>query len=138
MKIPKAIVINVVLYGATFVLAIAINTLKGTPLKWDAVPVGPQVFVAMVTGIVLTSIGVWWFFRAEPASGKRGLMFGVIAILTGFALDGVVSIGIWSSGQNPLGFLQTSFSFWFFGFMLVIVLVATSVVGWVMSRRRTG
>lgn len=39
MNIKKAIIINAVLYVATLGLAMVINTLKGTPLRWNVAPV---------------------------------------------------------------------------------------------------
>lgn len=135
MNIRKAILINIVLYIATYFVAAAILALQGMPLHGTTPPTGDQIFIAMVTGIVLTALGAWWFFRTEAGRWRAGFVFGLIAILVGFAMDAVISVGIWMSGANPLALLQTSYSYFFFGIMLSTVLVLTSAVGWIMGKK---
>jgi hypothetical protein len=130
MNLHKVIILNAILYIATFVVAAIILTLIGKPLQVSTPPNTDQIFVAMVTGIVLTVLGAWWYFQKAAASFKNGLLFGVIAVLVGFAMDAVLSIGIWISGKNPMSFLETSYTFFFFGIMLLLTVVLTGVVGW--------
>lgn len=138
MNIRRIIVLNIILYIATFIVAALVLAIKGTSLQVDVPPTGDQIFIAMVTGIVLTTFGAWWFFRTEPATASKGFQFGVIAILVGFAMDAVVSVGILMSGKNPLDFLQGSFTHWFFGLMLGLGLCLTGLVAWGMGKRRAG
>lgn len=132
----RIIRLNILLYLATFLVAAIVLALKSIPLQFSAPPTGNQIFIAMVTGIILTTLGAWWYFRTTVGSFRAGLQFGLIAILVGFAMDAVVSVGIWVSGKNPLDFLRTSYTYFFFGLMLLAVLGLTGVVGWA-ARRRT-
>lgn len=134
MNHRKVIILNILLYIATFVVAAALLALFDVPLQVSKPPTTNQIFVAMVTGIVLTVLGAWWYFQKAPAGFRNGVLFGVIAILVGFAMDAVLSIGIWMSGKNPMAFLETSYTFFFFGIMLVLTLLLTGLVGWVMQK----
>lgn len=130
MNLRKVIILNVILYIATFVVAAGVLALIGKPLQFSAPPQTNQIFVAMVTGIILTVLGAWWYFQKAVAGFRNGVLFGVIAILVGFAMDVVLSISIWISGKNPMSFLETSYTFFFFGIMLLLTVVLTGVVGW--------
>lgn len=134
LNLRKVIILNVLLYIATFVVAAIILALIGKPLQFSTPPNTDQIFVAMVSGIVLTMLGACWYFQKATASFRNGLLFGVIAILVGFAMDVVLSIGIWLSGKNPMSFLETSYTFFFFGIMLLLTVLLTGVVAWRLQR----
>ena len=135
MNLRRAVRLNIVLYIATFVVAAIILYLKGMPLQIRTPPSGHQIFIAMVTGIVITVFGSRWYFRQEPAGARNGFMFGLTAMLTGFAMDAIVSIGMLMSGENPLSFLKTWYSLLFSGGLLITLLVLTSLVGWGVGKK---
>ena len=136
MNFRRAIFTNVAIYFATLVLASVALSAQGKPLHFTTPPTGHQIFIALVIGMLLTTLGAIWFFRKEPGSAKAGWQFGVTAILIGFGLDVVLSAGIWTQGRNPLLFLQSPIAVILPILMLAVLLGITAMIGKVRAKQK--
>ncbi|MBI2984991.1 MAG: hypothetical protein HYY50_05215 [Candidatus Kerfeldbacteria bacterium] len=131
MKLRRAIVISVVTYLTTFVIGAAVSFLISHPVSVDQPPSANAVLATMLAAIVAGGFGAWWYLRpAEiPGGAKAGFLFGLVATVTAFILDGLLALGLLVSGRDPMPLLRDSYTHWFFGIMMVVGLVVTTLVG---------
>ena len=137
MNIKRAIGASVMAYIASFIVgtlvAVAFGIdLAGTqeipPLMW---------YAGAVASIVFSAGAAWWYFRSPSVapSAKAGLYLGVVMIITGFVLDFITLLPLWTH-ENPLEPILGYYLAPMFWVTLALVLAATTLTGCVLSSHR--
>jgi drug/metabolite transporter (DMT)-like permease len=137
MNIKRAIGASVMAYIASFIIGVIVIVVFGIdlgetqeipPLMWYAGAIASIVFAA---GFAL------WYFRSlkvEP-SEKAGLYLGVVMITTGFILDFVTLLPLFTH-EDPVGPLLDYYLAPMFWVTLLLVLLATTLTGkYIRSKR---
>jgi hypothetical protein len=130
----RALGIGLVLYIATFVVAIVCDMIAG-PDKSTMQGAMPDSFwyVSMVAAVVLTALFAMWYFK-NPAivpSLKSGFLFGLTAVVLAVVLDFILfSLGNMSDdpvNHIDLGEYYGDYRFWI---IMVLVIATAKLVGY--------
>ena len=135
MNIKRAILLSIVAYAASFVLAVLVGMVLNTGVSSDVVSVPTHVWlVGMSISVLVMLFATRWYFKAGETtpSAAHGAYFGGIAIATGFTLDIVTVLPF----GNPVAVLGQYYAQPFFVGTLALILITTTYVGYRLEHAR--
>jgi hypothetical protein len=130
MNIKRAIGASVMAYVASFIVGTIVAVVFGIDLA-ETGEVPPLMwYVGAVASMVFAVGAAWWYFRSPAVvpSAKSGLYLGIVMISTGFVLDFITLLPLWTH-ENPLEPILDYYLAPMFWVSLVLVLAATTLTG---------
>lgn len=121
---------SVLAYLGSFIVASIVALTAGINLA-ETQEIPPMLwYTGAVTAIVFAVAFAFWYYRSPKTkpSVKTGLQFGLVMILTGFALDFITFLPLFTH-EDPLGPILDYYLSPFFWVTLILILVATAGVG---------
>lgn len=130
MNYKRAVGLSVLAYLSSFIVATIVAVAFGINLaETQAIP--PLLwYIGAFTAILFAFIFVKLYYRSKKIkpNAKSGLKFGIVMIVTGFALDMVTFLPLFTH-EDPLGPILDYYLNPLFWFTLVLILVTTTYTG---------
>jgi len=138
MNYKRALLLSLAAYVLSFVVGFLSALIFGVDFSGEA-PV-PQAlwYVGLVASILIMGGLTFWYFKSDSTKATmcNGLMFGAIAVVLGFIIDGLIFIPAAISGRG--GELISYYLEPFFWITLVAVIATTTLVGYLLGRKTGG
>ena len=135
MNLKRAISIVLLVYIVTFILTLTFAALIGVDnTDPESIPTSLWI-IGIILAIGLTTWGASFYFKSKKTtpSAKQGLIFGIITLLVGFALD-FTTAGL-GAGQEGINSLLDYYSQSYFLITLVLLLGSTTLVGYLKAKK---
>lgn len=143
MNLKRAAWIGVVTYIISFIIGIIVMYFLGfDPSQASEIP-NSLLYVNIILTIIIAALFTWFYFSGKSSekkakikpSMKEGLLFGVVLIVVGFIID-LIIFGISSIATDVEQNIIKYYSNPLFWVAIVLLLVTTTLVGFVMSKKR--
>jgi len=136
MHLKRAIGISVLAYLASFVVGSVVGVLMGIDFAETQEIPAVMWYVGAVTSVVFSVLFAFWYFRSPKttSSAKEGVKFGVVMILTGFALDIAAFLPLLRH-EDPFGPILAYYGEPFFWISVLLVLAGATLAGKLKAKK---
>ena len=138
MNYKRALLLSLLAYVISFIVGFLAALAFSVDFSGDE-PIPQSLwYVGLVASVIIMASLTLWYFKSDTttASTLNGLAFGAIAVVFSAALDALIFIPATLSGRgNELISYYSEPLFWI---TLILVIVTTTLVGYLMGRKSGG
>ena len=138
MNYKRALLLSLLAYVISFIVGLLAALIFSVDFSGDDPIPRSLWYVGIIASIIIMASFTLWYFKSDTttASTLNGLAFGAIAVVFSAALDALIFTPAALSGRgNELISYYSEPLFWI---TLILVIVTTTLVGYLMGRKSGG
>jgi len=138
MNYKRALLLSLTAYVLSFVVGFISALMFGVDFSGEASVPQSLWYVGLFASILIMGGLTFWYFKSDSTKATmcNGLMFGAIAVVLGFIIDGLIFIPAAISGRG--GELISYYLEPFFWITLIAIIATTTLVGYLLGRKTGG
>lgn len=137
MNIKRAVGVGILTYLIAFIIGMIVVGISGVDATNPAEVPKSVLYINIVITIIIAALLTLFYFKGKhtKANVKEGLLFGIVLVIVGFILDIIIFLIFSSASQSEFDLMEY-YSNPIFWVSLVLLLITTSVVGWIKGRKK--